>query len=50
MMRVTRVTPVSAGRYLFVEVETDAGITGTGEAGAWGQLEAAAAAKVKLGD
>ncbi|MGL5114711.1 MAG: mandelate racemase/muconate lactonizing enzyme family protein [Beijerinckiaceae bacterium] len=49
-MKITKVTPIFAGRYLFVEVETDAGITGTGEAGAWGQLEAAAAAMAKFGD
>ena len=49
-MKITRVTPVLADRFLFVEVETDAGITGTGESGAWGHLEASAAAIAKFGD
>jgi galactonate dehydratase len=49
-MKITKITPIFANRYLFVQVETDAGITGTGEAGAWGQLEASAAAMVKFGE
>jgi galactonate dehydratase len=49
-MKITKVTPILADRYLFVEIETDAGLKGVGEAGAWGQLEAAAAAIAKFGD
>lgn len=49
-MKITRVTPLFADRYLFVEVETDAGLTGTGESGAWGHLEASAAAIAKFGE
>ena len=43
-MRITAVRPVFADRFLFVVVETDAGVTGTGESGAWGHLPASAAA------
>ncbi len=39
-MRITAVDPIFVDRYLFVEVRTDAGITGLGESGAWGYLEA----------
>ena len=28
-MKITAVTPVSIGQFLFVEIETDAGITGS---------------------
>jgi galactonate dehydratase len=40
-MRITRVETLPIDRYLFVQVHTDAGITGLGEAGTWGYLEAA---------
>lgn len=50
LMKITRVTPIFADRFLFVEIETDAGLTGTGESGAWGHLEASAAAIAKFGD
>jgi galactonate dehydratase len=49
-MKITRVTPLLADRFLFVEVETDAGLTGTGESGAWGHMEASAAAIAKFGE
>lgn len=49
-MKITRVRPIFADRFLFVEVETDAGLTGTGESGAWGHLEASAAAMEKFGE
>ena len=42
-MRITQIEPVFVDRYLFVLVHTDAGITGLGESGAWGYLEASAA-------
>ena len=48
-MKITRVTPIFADRYLLVEIETDAGIKGTGESGAWGHLEASATAMEKFG-
>lgn len=49
-MKVTRVSPYLSDRYLFVEVETDTGLVGTGECGAWGHLEAAKTAVEKFGD
>ncbi len=39
-MKITAVEPILVGRYLFVRVETEAGIVGWGESGAWGYLEA----------
>jgi galactonate dehydratase len=49
-MKITKVTPILADRYLFVEVETDEGFKGLGESGAWGHLEASAAALAKFGE
>ncbi len=43
-MKITAIRPVFADRFLFVEVETDAGVTGLGESGAWGHLPASATA------
>src|SRR5215207_8248601 len=43
-MRITAIEPLLIDRYLFVQVHTDAGITGLGESGAWGYLEASAGA------
>ena len=43
-MKITAVTPVSIGQFLFVKVETDAGIIGLGESGTWGHLAASRAA------
>src|SRR5512133_1811597 len=40
-MRPTRVEPLPIDRYLFVQIGTDEGIVGLGEAGTWGFLEAA---------
>ena len=48
-MKITRVEPLSVDRFLFVKVHTDAGITGIGESGAWGFLEASKAAIDKFG-
>ncbi|MGP1394186.1 MAG: enolase C-terminal domain-like protein [Inquilinaceae bacterium] len=48
-MKITAVKPYLAGRYLYVEIETDAGITGVGESGAWGHLEASRSAIEKFG-
>lgn len=48
-MRITQVEPLSVDRFLFVRVHTDAGITGIGESGAWGFLEASKAAIEKFG-
>jgi len=43
-MKITDVQPLLIDRYLFVKVTTNEGLTGLGEAGAWGFLEASAAA------
>ena len=43
-MKITKVEPVFADRFLFVLVETDKGIAGIGESGTWGHLDASAAA------
>jgi galactonate dehydratase len=48
-MKITKVTPLMLDRYLLVQVETDAGISGLGESGAWGFLEASEAAIEKFG-
>src|SRR4051812_18166642 len=41
LMRITGVETLPIDRYLFVQVHTDDGLTGLGEAGTWGFLEAA---------
>jgi galactonate dehydratase len=43
-MKITNIETIPVDRYLFVQVHTDAGITGLGESGAWGYLEASASA------
>ncbi len=43
-MKIVEIETILVDRYLFVKVHTDAGITGLGESGAWGYLEASAAA------
>src|SRR5579863_470131 len=40
-MKITGVETVAVDRYLFVQVHTDEGVVGLGEAGTWGFLEAA---------
>ncbi|MDQ2784557.1 MAG: galactonate dehydratase [Chloroflexota bacterium] len=42
-MKITAIETIAVDRYLFVQVHTDAGITGLGESGSWGFLEASAA-------
>ena len=49
LLKITKVTPLMLDRYLLVQVETDAGITGLGESGAWGFLEASYSAIEKFG-
>ena len=46
-MKITGVEALPIDRYLFVQVHTDAGLTGLGESGAWGYLEASRAAVEK---
>jgi len=42
-MKIKAIETIAVDRYLFVQVHTDAGITGLGESGSWGFLEASAA-------
>lgn len=48
-MKITAVEPIFVDRYLYAKIHTDEGITGIGESGAWGFLEASAAAMEKFG-
>jgi galactonate dehydratase len=48
-MKITKVEALPIDRYLFVQIETDDGITGLGESGTWGYLEASRAAIEKYG-
>lgn len=41
-MKITDVETIFADRFLFVRIHTDQGITGLGESGTWGYLEASA--------
>ncbi len=41
-MKITQIETLPIDQYLFVQVHTDEGITGLGESGAWGYLEASA--------
>jgi galactonate dehydratase len=43
-MKIVSIETLPVDRYLFVQVHTDAGLVGLGESGAWGYLEASAAA------
>lgn len=42
-MKIVNIETMFVDRYLFVQVHTDEGITGLGESGAWGYLEASGA-------
>ena len=43
-MKITEIETIFVDHYLFAKVHTDDGLTGLGESGAWGYLEASAAA------
>ena len=43
-MKITAIEAIPVDRYMFVQVHTDEGLTGLGESGAWGYLEASQAA------
>src|ERR1700712_2144394 len=49
-MKITKVEPLLLDRFCYVRIETDQGITGLGESGAWGQLEATAASISKYAE
>lgn len=38
-MKITDLTTVPAGKYLFIQIRTDEGITGIGEIGSWGFID-----------
>lgn len=48
-MKITDIKTIRAGKYLFIKVLTDAGITGIGEAGAWSYPDATIGAIEKCG-
>ena len=48
-MKITKITPMFLDMYLIVKIETDNGIYGIGESGAWGFLEASGVAIEKFG-
>lgn len=49
-MKITKVEPLHVGQFMFARIETDAGLVGVGEGGAWGQLEASAAAIARFAE
>jgi galactonate dehydratase len=49
-MKIVKVEPLMVDRFCFVRIQTDNGITGIGESGTWGQLEASAAAITKYAE
>ena len=49
-MKITKVEPLMIDRFCFARIETDEGLTGIGETGAWGQLEASAASIAKYAE
>ena len=49
-MKITSVQALQIDRFLICKVDTDEGISGIGESGAWGHLEASAAAIEKFAD
>jgi galactonate dehydratase len=49
-MKIKSVTPLMIDQYLLVKIETDNGLVGIGESGAWGFLEASASAIAKFSD
>jgi galactonate dehydratase len=47
-MKITELELVPASKYLFIKIKTDEGITGIGEVGAWGFIDAAIGALKKF--
>jgi galactonate dehydratase len=47
-VKITAVKTIPVDQYLYVQVETDAGIKGLGESGTWGYLEASEACVAKF--
>ena len=49
-MKITKVEPLHVGQFMYARVETDEGIVGVGEAGAWGHIEASGTAIKRFGE
>ena len=49
-MKISKVTPLLIDQYLLVKIETDNGLVGIGESGAWGYLESSSVAITKFAD
>jgi galactonate dehydratase len=49
-MKIRKVEPLHVGQFMFARVETDSGLVGFGEAGAWGHLEASGAAITRFAE
>ena len=49
-MKITKVEPLHVGQFMFVRIDTDEGIHGIGEAGAWGHIEASGTAIVRFAE
>lgn len=47
-MKITKIQAIHAGQFLFVRIDTDTGIHGVGEGGAWGHIEASKTAVEKF--
>jgi len=49
-MKITKVEPLHIGQFMFARIETDEGINGVGEAGAWGHIAASGTAIERFGE
>jgi galactonate dehydratase len=49
-MKIVKVEPLHVGQFMFARIETDTGVVGVGEGGAWGQLEATGAAITRFAE
>jgi galactonate dehydratase len=49
-MKITKVVPLHIGQFMFVRIDTDEGVHGIGEAGAWGHIEASGTAIERFAD
>lgn len=49
-MKITKVEALPVGQFLYARITTDEGLTGIGESGAWGHLEASRAAIEKYAE
>ena len=49
-MKITKVEPRHVGQFMFCHIDTDEGIHGIGEAGAWGHIEASGTAITRFAE